>query len=242
VYLALCLLGWDNYVVVICMLFAIENLIKSFHSVLYSSFQAHEQMKYQAITNTLLNVLTLVFIVIVTFTDFGLMGITFAYIFANIAGLIYAVLAIRKHIIKPKFSFSGSGGEDLRGSPGQTIKDYIENVSSKTKITNHEEEFYNSSKRLMERSVAFLKKFKSYNNEYEISYDLYSRIVGRNHFGKSALEAFIVNIYSIQPLMDPDLKKIKYNITGNESHDLISYIYIRFAHLLMYKTLHSGGI
>lgn len=106
VYLALCLLGWDNYVVVICMLFAIENLIKSFHSVLYSSFQAHEQMKYQAITNTLLNVLTLVFIVLVTFTDFGLMGITFAYIFANIAGLIYAVLAIRKHIIKPKFSFN----------------------------------------------------------------------------------------------------------------------------------------
>ena len=149
---------------------------------------------------------------------------------------IYAKLGFHKEFylknkffIKPKFSFSGSGGEDLRGSPGQTIKDYIENVSSKTKIANHEEEFYNSSKRLMERSVAFLKKFKSYNNEYEISYDLYSRIVGRNHFGKSALEAFIVNIYSIQPLMDPDLKKIKYNITGNESHDLISYIYIRFA-------------
>lgn len=33
------------------------------------------------------------------------MGITFAYIFANIFGLIYTVLVIRKKIIKPKFSF-----------------------------------------------------------------------------------------------------------------------------------------
>ena len=108
VFLALMLLGWDNSVVVICMLFAFESLIKSFHSVLYSSFQAHEQMKYQAITNTILNVLTLVFIVLVTFTDFGLFGITAAYILANAIGLIYAVLAIRKHIIVPHFSFNPS--------------------------------------------------------------------------------------------------------------------------------------
>lgn len=106
VFLALMILGWDNYVVVICMLFAFENLIKSFHGVLYSSFQAHEQMKYQAITNTILNVLTLLFIVLVTATDFGLMGITFAYIIANLVALVYAVLAIRRHIIVPHFSFN----------------------------------------------------------------------------------------------------------------------------------------
>ena len=108
VFLALMLLGWDNYVVGICMLFAFENLIKSFHSVFYSSFQAHEQMKYQAITNTILNVLTLVFIVIITFTDFGLLGITAAYILANVFGLIYVYLALRKHILVPHFSFDVS--------------------------------------------------------------------------------------------------------------------------------------
>ena len=34
--------------------------------------------------------------------------------------------------------------------------------------------------------------------------------------------------------MDPDIKKIKYNIQGNNPHDLISYIYIHFAYNLIY--------
>ena len=72
VSLALFILGWDNYTVVICFLFAVENVIKSFQTAMYSSFQAHEMMKYQAITNTLLNVLTFIFIVAVTFTNYGL--------------------------------------------------------------------------------------------------------------------------------------------------------------------------
>lgn len=105
ILLVLFLFGWDNYVVLICFLFAIESLIKSFQFAFCTSFQAHELMKYQAISNIILNVLTLIFIIIVSFTKFGLMGITFAYIFANIFGLIYTVLVIRKKIIKPKFSF-----------------------------------------------------------------------------------------------------------------------------------------
>lgn len=104
ILLVLFLFGWDNYVVLICFLFAIESLIKSFQFAFCTSFQAHELMKYQAISNIILNVLTLIFIIIVSFTKFGLMGITFAYIFANIFGLIYTVLVIRKKIIKPKFS------------------------------------------------------------------------------------------------------------------------------------------
>lgn len=106
IFIALLVLGWDNYIVAISMLFAFEYLIKTFHATFYSSFQAHERMKYQAITNIILNVLTLAFIVLITFTDFGLLGITFAYIFANIVGLIYVYLAIRKHIIIPHFSFN----------------------------------------------------------------------------------------------------------------------------------------
>ena len=99
------LLGWDNFTILITFLFAIESLIKSFYNLLFASFQAHEQMKYQAITNTLLNVLTLVFIVMICFTDFGLLGITFAYIAANLIGLIYCIAALTKHIIVPKLLF-----------------------------------------------------------------------------------------------------------------------------------------
>ena len=108
IIVSLLVLGWNRYVIGICLLFAFEYLIKTFHDVFFSSFQAHEKIKYQAITNIILNVLTLVFIVLVIVTDFGLIGIAFAYIFANIAGLIYAVYAMRKHIMKPKFTFDFS--------------------------------------------------------------------------------------------------------------------------------------
>ena len=167
---------------------------------------------------------------------------------------IYSKLGFHKEfyfkngfLTKPKFSFTGSGGESLRGVPGIPIKQYIEKISYQ-KITNHDEEFYVSSIRLLNRNVDLLKNNQIFNNDYEISSNLYSIAIGKNHFGKAALESFIANIYFLQPLMDPDLKKIKYNIHGDLSHDLIAYIYIRFAHELINfpfqgnRTLNSESI
>ena len=138
-----------------------------------------------------------------------------------------------KFFTKPKFAFTGNGGEDLRGSPGFPIKTFIDKICSKN-VFGSKKEFTDSSKRIFNRSILFLKRKKSYNNDYEIAYDLYSIIVGRNHFGRSAVEAFMANIYSLQPLMDPDIKKINYNISESSQHDLLAYIYIRFANELIH--------
>lgn len=108
VFSASVILGWQSKLITITLLVAFENLIKSYHALLFASFQAHEKMKYQAITNTILNVLTLIFIIIVTFTDFALVGIAFAYIIANFIALIYELYALKKHTILPKFSFDFS--------------------------------------------------------------------------------------------------------------------------------------
>ena len=105
ILLATFLLGWNRYVIGFCMLFAFEYLIKTFHDVFFSSFQAHEKIKYQAITNIIINSLTLIFIILVIVTDFGLLGIAFAYILANFIALLYALYAMRKHIMKPKLAF-----------------------------------------------------------------------------------------------------------------------------------------
>jgi O-antigen/teichoic acid export membrane protein len=105
VFFALIILGWQSKLITITLLVAFENLIKSYHAILFTSFQAHEKMKYQAITNTVLNVLTLIFIIITTFTDWALVGIAFAYIIANFIALIYELYALKKHTILPKFSF-----------------------------------------------------------------------------------------------------------------------------------------
>ena len=86
----------------------------------------------------------------------------------------------------------------------------------------------------MQKKYSFIKKIKSYSNDYEITADFYSKIISRHHFGKGALENFLVNSYEIQPLIDPDIKKIKFEINKKSFHDLIVYIYIRFAHDLIY--------
>ena len=108
VFFALIILGWESKLITITLLVAFENLIKSYHAILFTSFQAHEKMKYQAITNTILNVLTLIFIIIITFTDLALVGIAFAYIIANFIALIYEIYALKKHTISPSFSFDFS--------------------------------------------------------------------------------------------------------------------------------------
>lgn len=133
---------------------------------------------------------------------------------------------------KPRFSFSGSGGEFIRGGPNIPINEYI-NLISSNQISGYEDELYNSSKKILYNSVFLLKNQTKYYDDYEISYDLYSKALGRYHFGKSAVENFITNLYILQPLMDPEIKKIKFNVSKNNPHDLISYIYVRLEHDLI---------
>lgn len=129
----------------------------------------------------------------------------------------------------PRFGISGSGGEIIRGATNFPINEYVKSISSKAKnIIGHENEFFNSSMRICNRSIEILKDRKTFNNDFEISLYFYSKGRARNHFGTSSVEAFIANIYILQPLMDPDLIKLRYNINRNLSHDLISYLYVRF--------------
>ena len=139
-----------------------------------------------------------------------------------------------RFFLKPRFSVSGGGGELSRGYPGYPIQEYIKKLSSESRIIKeYERIFYNSSFNLLNRDVDLLKKKNTYNNDLEISTDFYSKGRVRNHYGKGALENFIANKYVLQPMMDPELKKLKY-INEESTHDLIAYIYVRFAHDLIY--------
>ena len=133
-----------------------------------------------------------------------------------------------KFFNKPLFILSGSGGEDLRGSPGYPVYEYLKHLSTRD-IKDNKEKLFNSSMRLLNRSIELLKSERTFNNDYEIANFLYSKILGRNHFGKTAVESFMANIYLIQPLMDPEIRKIKFKMNGDTTHDLIAYIYIKYA-------------
>lgn len=131
-----------------------------------------------------------------------------------------------KFFEKPRFKFHGGG--EIRGYPSLPINQYIEGISSQGR--NLGEEFYFSSKNLCYRSVYFLKKQKKFTNDYEIASSFYSKGRSVNHDGKTALEEFLVNSYYLQPLIDPDIKKLKFDLNNNTTHDLIAYVLVRFAH------------
>ena len=141
----------------------------------------------------------------------------------------------KKFYKKPRFIISGSGGENIRGYPGYPIEVYFENILYQTKIIkNHENEFFNSTYWLCNRSIEYLKSLKKYNNNYEIAADFYEKGRSRSHFGTEVVEKFLSNVYLIQPLIDPDIKQIKFDISGKYPHDLIAFIYYRYAKDLIY--------
>ena len=150
-------------------------------------------------------------------------------------GLINGFRSPNKFLYKPNFRFSGSGGENLRGYPGETIKEYIEKNSRSFK-----KKYYNSSVRIFKRSISLLKKKKTYYNDYEVSADIYLKGRTRHLFGKTAVEAFLGNEYMLNPLIDPDIMQVKYDITSSLNHDLIAYIYARMEYNLIYFPFDSN--
>lgn len=104
VLVSLLVLGWDFYLVSICLIFAVETAVKSVFLLMFSSFQAHELIKYQAIANIILNVLSFVFIIAATFTNYALYGIAFAFVLANIITLIYTTYVLFTNFIDFKWT------------------------------------------------------------------------------------------------------------------------------------------
>ena len=157
-------------------------------------------------------------------------------------GTIYTKLGFHKEFYtatkfftKPRFRVAGQGGEVIRGFNNQPFEKYAYEISSQGKdIKGHEKEFYNSSMRLLKRSMDLLKKKKTYYEQNEISSDLYSMTMNRYHFGKAAVENFLINSYTLQPMIDPDIRQIRIDFNEEHQKDLIAYIYVRLSHDLIY--------
>lgn len=99
----LLILNCDELTITVTLLFTLEMIIKSFINIINGAFQAFEKGKYQGIGNTLLNIILLIFILLAIFSDWGLLGITFAYLISNIIALVYIYYTFTKHVTKPHF-------------------------------------------------------------------------------------------------------------------------------------------
>ena len=105
ILIVLIIMKCDQLTITVTLLITIEQIIKKFVELMTATFQAFEEGKFQGISNTLLNVLTFIFILIAIYTDLGLYGIAIAYIVANMIALIYCYHILTKHLTKPKYEF-----------------------------------------------------------------------------------------------------------------------------------------
>jgi len=103
ILIVLIVMKCDEVTITVTLLITIEQIIKKFVELMTATFQAFEKGKFQGISNTLLNLLTFIFILIVIYTDLGLYGIAIAYIAANILALIYSYYILTKHLTKPQY-------------------------------------------------------------------------------------------------------------------------------------------
>lgn len=105
ILIVLILMKCDELTITVTLLITLEQIIKKFVELMTATFQAFEEGKLQGISNTLLNVLTFIFILIAIYTDLGLYGISIAYIIANMIALIYCYRILTKHLTKPDYEF-----------------------------------------------------------------------------------------------------------------------------------------
>lgn len=105
IFIILLILGWDNYIVLACFLYAVVNVMSKLLGILQVSFQAHEQMKFQAISSIINSVSIFSLLITVIFTSLGLFWVILSYLISNCISFIYVFLTVRKHYFKLKFSF-----------------------------------------------------------------------------------------------------------------------------------------
>lgn len=113
VLIVLLVLGWDNLIILACLVYAIVNVITRLVAVLVIPFQVHEQLKFQAINNIIGNVSIFISLIIVIFTSLGLFGVISAYIVSGIISFLYVFFTVRKHYFNLKFSFNPSCYKEL---------------------------------------------------------------------------------------------------------------------------------
>lgn len=104
--IVLLLLNVNESTIFITLLFSFEMIFKSYINTINGTFQAFEKGKYQGIGTTLMNTTTLLFILISIYANLGLLGISIAYILANLITFIYSYYILNKQLVKPKFELN----------------------------------------------------------------------------------------------------------------------------------------
>ena len=116
-----------------------------------------------------------------------------------------------------QFIFTGNGGENIRDYWHETEEEYIEKALKRCDMYASSpeicERLKQSTRNVITRTFAGLREhFAAVNKPLsgqEMTRILYRETRCRNHFGKGIVEGILANIYSLSPLLDPDLYRLK---------------------------------
>lgn len=126
------------------------------------------------------------------------------------------------------YSFTGAGGETIRGYPNETTDEYIEEILNSA--NKYDDSLEKPSLNIILNCLNKIKE-KSYanDNDDELPERAYKEVRCRNHYGKAIVESFFYNNIALSPLIDMDLHKIKINDDlCEDKHLLIALIYQRY--------------
>ncbi|WP_026658285.1 hypothetical protein [Butyrivibrio sp. AC2005] len=149
---------------------------------------------------------------------------------------------VRKYKYK-RYNISGGGGEMIRGQYGCTEAQFIEKETraadrfSEPLCSNLKE----SCKRLYHRSFKALREKYGSSKWSSDGIMYYVNTRCRTHFGRVNAEGFFANRYTLAPLMDPDLLKLR--ISTDECKDpnlLMAIIFTRYCDKLLNYEFEGG--
>lgn len=129
---------------------------------------------------------------------------------------------------EPRFSLTGAGGGSMRGYPNQTKETYLQATESIIKKENPS--LVNSALKIANKSFdKIIEKFNIDEKSIELTEIHYKETRGRNHFGKVSVESYFSNIFTLTPLIDQDLRKLKLNSQKcNDNYLLMALIFLRY--------------
>lgn len=129
----------------------------------------------------------------------------------------------------------GDGGENLRKHWDVPVQDIINGYLKKTADVNNSE----IKKSVLKISNDTVRKIKSKYNIKDISSPVISNLLYMNtrssyHFGSGVVTEFFKNLYTLTPLLDPEILKLKTNDTGCPDNNLlIATIFTRYCPKLL---------
>lgn len=136
---------------------------------------------------------------------------------------------------KTLYSFTGAGGETIRGYPNETTDEYISEILNSA--NKYDDSLEKPSLNVIMDCLNKIKECCTNENGDELPEIAYKEVRCRNHYGKAIVESFFYNNIALSPLIDMDLHKLKINDDlCSDKHLLIALIYHRYCpELLNFK-------